>query len=687
MKRFFIILIAVCLFTGLSAQYTDIFKQTVSMEYEAFGLVDDYTKVIRGEEYVPGMDFRIVRGQYRPFILASDNNPFYYFAYAFTFSMDKQADSASFYFSLASDKADKNYAAQMRLFHLLYMNKLYNDMRAMLPVFENVKYKIGAQTIPEIAEYFNMTAVREYKTGNIDMAEEMLMTANRLDPFSYEIIGNLLKLSVKEFRFTNLGYIIKLYRGALKGPFDKFLLLYNAVKFTRYLFFALFIIMTIVLFVKNIEVIFFAIGNGLNKWLNGFQKKVVTVFILALPLILEINPIIYFLYMSFINFFFIRRREKILMGILLLFIVAMPFVFNIENHIIGKLNPDDNLSVISRVSASGWDNSLLNKINRLIEEQPLNNGLFFGKAMLYKKGGYFNEAEQEYNKILLTGEKNAEIYNNLGNIMYFKGFYAKAREYYEKAIELQPKAAYAHFNLAQTYIRDLQLTKSNELLTKASQLDFDEINSFMENSVEGYFNTELIDATIPEQYLWEEFMKRTELRDTPVMMGVNISILAILALISMLLSAIFGSIVKHKSKIERCFTCGRVMHADEAVEYNEKHVCKKCGNMLEGTVSDSLRARKYESFLRMKMKNRNRLSKIGSFIFPGVGKIFQERLMKGTVLVLLAAMTTLLFFSDSLFIMRNPHAAHNIQFNNNIILAVLLFIFYLISIGITKEEK
>ncbi len=129
------------------------------------------------------------------------------------------------------------------------------------------------------------------------------------------------------------------------------------------------------------------------------------------------------------------------------------------------------------------------------------------------------------------------------------------------------------------------------------------------------------------------------------------------------------------------------MLSKNAMEYNEKHVCQKCGKMLEGTVSDSLRARKYESFIRMKTKRFNRLAKIGAFIFPGTGKIFQERQFKGMILFTCASITGLLFFSQHIFAVRNPHIMNNIPFNNSILLAIILLVLYLISIGITKESK
>ncbi|MCK4523427.1 tetratricopeptide repeat protein, partial [candidate division WOR-3 bacterium] len=274
-----------------------------------------------------------------------------------------------------------------------------------------------------------------------------------------------------------------------------------------------------------------------------FQKRIIVIIIIFFPLILQINPLLWVFYISLINYTFIRRREKIIIGLLLIMIISMPIFFNVQNHILGKMNVDDNLSVIVKANYYGWDSPLIEKIDKHIIEQPFTNSLFFAKALLYKKGGYFEKAEMEYNKILITGEKSGEIYNNIGNLMYFMGLYSKAEEYYQKAIEISPKLPQPYYNLAQIYIDRLDLNKSNDLMIKATGLNHDLINNFMENSVEGYYNTELIDCGVPEQYLWNEFVKRNQLANPPVIMGIQINVIVFISLVSLILSGIIGTLL------------------------------------------------------------------------------------------------------------------------------------------------
>lgn len=687
-KALFISLLLILALSLSSQKLMDNYKHAVKLEEEAFSYLPKFGEVLSGKGYIPDIDFDYVIDYYRDNYINRSDNPFIDAAYGIAFHYKGEQDSAEYYFENARMKSGVNSAIHLRLFQLFNIHDISYGINDQLDELINLKYKIGASSIPETGEYLNYIAVNKFKNNeDSGVIEKIFIAANRVDPYNPEIIMNLLKFSVLKFRPANLPLIINMVKNSMHDIFNKFVLLHNLLVSIRYFSLALMLVLTILFFIKNIKKIIFALKNNLSEKLNNFQRTLVAVFIIFLPLILHLHPLIWIFYLSIINFFFLRRREKILMALLIIIIMFMPIFFYVENHVVSKMTPSDNLSVIVKANYSGWNIDLVEKIDQLIEEQPLNNGLFFAKAMLYKKGGYFNEAEEEYNKILLTGESNAPLYNNLGNVLYIKGLYSKAEEYYKKAIDINPNIAEAHFNLAQVYINRMNLTQSDLYMDMATKIDNEKISQFIDNSSEGHFNTDVMDCNIPESYLWNEFYKRSSLSNEPVIMGMRINILVIIAGIALLLSGILGSMIKHKMRIMRCFTCGRYMYPVDSREYNEQRICKHCFKMLDSTVSDSLRARKYESLIRLKEKSFHRMSRIMSFVFPGAGKLHQERLLKSMIFIVLSVITILLVFADSIFIMRNPHINYSVKFNSDIILIVIGVLLYVVSLGITRKNE
>lgn len=687
MKKATFLLICLLLLASGVAGNSD-YSRLASMEGSAFSVSGKYSELLKGTGFAFDNDFEYARTLYVDSVLNNSRNPFIYIAYGLTFHYMEEEDSAAYYFRRANALSQESSAMYMRLVELYRINGAEYIISETLDNLIALKYKLGAVSLEEAAMYLNDAAVEEYNDkGNVETAEQYLIFANSADPFNMSVVANLAKLSLREMRFENTSLIIKMFRNTLLDIFNKFVLIFNLIVFLRYLIFSMFIIMTFILFMKNARSIHHAFVERLPQKLNRIQKNTIFIVMLILPLILQLHPLLWVFYISIINFCFIRRREKIIIGIHILLIALMPMMFNVENHIQGKMNVNDNMAIIVKANYSFYDEDLIARIDSMITEQPFNNALFFAKAILYKKGGYYAKAEEEYSKIILTGEKPGEVYNNLGNLMFFMKMYQKAEEYYMKAMEKSPKLPQPYYNMAQLQINKLNLNESNKYMEKASSLNNDLINSVMDNTVEGYHNTELIDCTIPERYLWDELVKRNTVKSTPVIMGVKIHVIMFAALISLILSGMIGSALKHQMNIEYCYTCGKPVFGKKLKEYNEQMVCSKCFDTLESTISDTLRARKYESLVRVNEKSQRKFIRIMSMIFPGAGKIICEKITKGFFTVMLSAGVIILLFSSEIFILRIPYIGESIPFSNNYILAGIFVLIYIINISVVRKAK
>lgn len=682
------ILLLTLLFVCINSQeISDVFKQVIMLENDAFDFYPEYGEILRGEGYIPDADFDLMRIKYREFINDSNTNPFYYVAYGFTFHYKKQNDSASFYFAKAGELAGTDYAVHLRLYQIYSKHVIQYAMDKEIEQFEKIKYKIGAIALPEVAQYLNISAIEEYSEKNIDRAAEYLILANKLDPYNPDIIENLFNLTIRERRFEYIGYAIKMLKDQLSESFNKFAFIVNVLRYSRYLILTVFFVMTVMLFIRISDKYMYFFKRYVRLPLDVKQKSFLGLLVLFLPLILQLNPVIWLFYIGFIVFLLTEKKERIIMILMLLLVSLLPQIFRVENSVLGMMNPDDNVSVMIKADNTYWDIKLLNKINNLIDEQPFNTPLLFAKAKLFKKGGYFENAENEYNKILLKKDEFGELYNNIGNIMYLNGYYAKAIENYKKATELSPTLAQPYYNLGQVYLKKMELTVSDDYVRKGKEMNYELVSSFIENAEEKYYNTEIIDCNIPEKFIWNEFLKKKKASDSPVMMGVNINILSFLAICLIIFASILIFFFRKTLRIERCHTCGKPISEGDRRRFSEAYICEDDFKGLEETLSDVFKARKFESLIRLRKKAFFRKRKFFSLIFPGFGKILEGRTIKGYLLAVTASVLILLLFSENLLISKNPNLYIGIHFEYRFVYGGLILFLYLISFIITKEEK
>ena len=83
----------------------------------------------------------------------------------------------------------------------------------------------------------------------------------------------------------------------------------------------------------------------------------------------------------------------------------------------------------------------------------------------------FKQAKEYIEKAIDLNSKFPESYNNLGNIFLEEKNYKKAVELYEKAINLNPDYAAAHSNLGLAYKKLNQYDKAVRSFKKAAEID------------------------------------------------------------------------------------------------------------------------------------------------------------------------------------------------------------------------
>ena len=133
--------------------------------------------------------------------------------------------------------------------------------------------------------------------------------------------------------------------------------------------------------------------------------------------------------------------------------------FFLKIKISNNNNKNNNLSKskmnnIYEFIEKNWDNHevISEKYNNIYKEDLGNSekGVFYSKGILgFTKD--FNKAKEYFNKALLLEPNNQYIIKALGILYFYENNYDKAEEYFLKALEIDPKDINASFSLTITY--------------------------------------------------------------------------------------------------------------------------------------------------------------------------------------------------------------------------------------------
>jgi len=96
--------------------------------------------------------------------------------------------------------------------------------------------------------------------------------------------------------------------------------------------------------------------------------------------------------------------------------------------------------------------------------------LYLREGDTQRKEGNYDEAREFYDKAIQIDPHFAQAYNSRGILYFSKGMIREAIKDYEKALEYAPETAEIHYNLALAYLKTGDLRKAQEQLKELSGL-------------------------------------------------------------------------------------------------------------------------------------------------------------------------------------------------------------------------
>ncbi len=264
----------------------------------------------------------------------------------------------------------------------------------------------------------------------------------------------------------------------------------------------------------------------------------------------------------------------------------------------------------------------------LAARSPGDSDILFSLAMLERERGNLPKALRHYREVLATGNRSAEVYNNMANLLFLMGRPDDALSSYEEALVIDNRSATSHYNLGQLYLESFDFDHAREEFTIASELNFAIVGTLSRLSHSSDRIT-LVDNTLPAGHLWARFLAqegeeegltwgesldavRRALYPFPIWGGIPPVLLLVGA-------GWFGRKVPRSGT---CHRCGRTICRKCRVREDRKDVCQECaGKNPEPTWA--LRTLQYHRPVALSL----------GILFPGAAHLYLGRYAKAVLIL------------------------------------------------------
>ncbi len=320
------------------------------------------------------------------------------------------------------------------------------------------------------------------------------------------------------------------------------------------------------------------------------------------------------------------RKERILLFLVFLFLIAYPFILKVDSLLLIPLHPEGELShLLSTMENERVD---LKKLYAQAEERD-DPTLYFTIGREERRKGNLIAAKEAYLRGIELDSGSSFFHNNLGNIYFELEEYEKAIKAYEKAISMDPESPLPHYNLSQVYSIQIRLGDATQELEWALELDPRLIQA----------GRRVIDQFLPSSLLWQKTFDNSISQSKMNIANRRYSILPILTLVLSMVGSIFLDRERLTSRCQLCRRpiCSRCMKMEggardsSALGGRTPHspVCPRCSKTLSTTTSSGFKEQFRDRMRRESEEIRRKRGSVFTLLFPGLGHLFIGSTWKG----------------------------------------------------------
>lgn len=491
---------------------------------------------------------------------------------------------------------------------------------------------LGWQRLPEAASWLLASAQELRRSGRADMALLAQQAAIRLDPISPIPPWSATRSDILSGRFADAySHIRESFRRIVAYPSAQEVFAFNLLRFIRYTLALGFLLLLVAWLIRYWPWI-------AHQWAERLPRNsplLLRYLVLASLLLALLIAGLGLLSLSFLAAFLLwrpaKRYERFILGLLILFTGAQPWIAGIEGSLSRRFDRSGAEAIYQRIVEEGRSPELEATLEHAIanasgEDKTL---LATGQSILLRKKDSYLDALAHARQIPRDGASDPRRTINLANMHFLVGHYDSALALYRQAQAADPENPVIAFNLGQTYAYKSRLDSTAIIFDNATDVARYRIEVQAHQNSRHFqslpANRLVLDAEVSSQLAWESlFDDFTSGRSSIGRWDLHTGVLDLpprllpwiaLGLLGWLLFR--GSAPPKRRILFTCKTCGRVMCG-----YCRKGLhCAQCFRKLSGVEEIELRNELLERIEREK-GNREKLLHLGlDLAVPGMGRL------------------------------------------------------------------
>jgi hypothetical protein len=396
----------------------------------------------------------------------------------------------------------------------------------------------------------------------------------------------------------------------------------------------------LVVFFKRLPIYFYILKEELNGGTQAMIRGVGWIFLLFLPLLLQLTIVWCVLAWCLILWRYLTKGEKVVVVVSLLLVVYIHPL----GEILFRFMESPRAQVVFDIYEASYGERQPQAMERLrlwVEEHPDDRDALFAAALATKREGGYAEAKRYYQQLVKLNPSDARSISNFGNLALALGDPAQASSLYRQAIELAPSNGVYYFNLSKALSQKsmLIMQDADQNFQKAKELSPQIIGDHLEID-SPHPNRMVIDTVISVEHLrrrlFADFWRETGLsyflidvwfHDLSPRLPFVVPIFFVVAIV------VLSFIGRGREEWWRCSQCGMISNQTLGKKEGMKRICVRCFRILKGKeIDQELKASKLRETkvfqLRMGVYD-----KLFPLLVPGVGHIWKGYNLSGFLYV------------------------------------------------------
>ncbi len=354
--------------------------------------------------------------------------------------------------------------------------------------------------------------------------------------------------------------------------------------------------------------------------------------------------------------FRIGRREAVLVGLFVVSSIALASFATMVAPWAGPTSLDEPSLLVDRALHSGADAEVKGALAALAMRDPSESLYPFTAGTIARREGDFDSAERQLAQADALHPGSVWTLVNLGNVYFAREDYVRARASYEAAAKAAPRAAEPHFNLSQTYTKQLMFAEANREQSAATALAFDRVRDMGRISAP-QLNRTVMEALPPVEAFWDLASRTAPERGLAATQS-NSYIRFLLSLLPpgpfsifflvalFLLFAGLGQLLGRALATLQCSNCQKVVCRRCVFRMQQRAFCEGC----YGAVKD-LKSMEFTRLLltgrgSRAARRRTFRETATTFLLPGAGQMLRGASLSGFVAIMIMVAAAMLVIGN-----------------------------------------